>query len=501
MPVVPEYKQSEQMGALPSFRVQPVANENTFGAGLAQAVGNAGDEAFREAVVQKHQDDTKAVFDASSAFTMDMMNASDELRSTKGSNANDIGNKFQQVYKEAFDKYSQTLTNKSQKVAFEQHNKPTMYNLLRDVQSHERSEKKAAVKESHDTAITTNNQVMAANYGSIDTVNSQIAKNEQTDDAYAILNGDPPEIAAKTKIANNTLGIGNAFKAAMDDENYSAADMLLKTYKDKVDPLAYANMHRDLRKVQDKIEVFTTRNNIIEQSLLPDGNVDREKAKDLLDSTYGENSPNGLNVKKYEATNTLLNAKIIDISHEVKQNARDYRMAVGGRVRSSATLTDAIDEINNSDLSDDEKATAIQQVSVKHTRIASGKASPEEKYWANYELKYMSKDLLLMQEYQDVTTDASTELKPTQQTKYNKAADNLNRYYKFMGLGGYKEPEPASQGMGDLQSVEGDAQDVQQTEGAQWYNDTYLEIKSAHPNATDEEIQQFMTKIITQNGG
>jgi hypothetical protein len=76
----------------------------------------------------------------------------------------------------------------------------------------------------------------------------------------------------------------------MDLQDYTSAGKIVEAYKDKVNPSVFGKMKAAYQKVQDKIFEFKTADDIIKQSMLPDGTVDRAKANQLIDASFGVSS-------------------------------------------------------------------------------------------------------------------------------------------------------------------------------------------------------------------
>jgi len=510
MPIVPSVDRRVAPDTLPGVRVSTNAPAAAYGGNVAQAMEGAGNEFYKQAIMQKQKDDTAAVINASNAMSMDMLsffNGENGIFSQKGENARGSLVKSQDWFNKTLDTYTRGLSNKSQALAFQQHMKPNAYNFLRNAGLHEQEQLAYARKQDYKNGTSINNQLIASNYANTDVIRQSMARNNQLVSIQALDEGWTPETISAQKTAVNTDGIKNAFTVAMDNKDFASAGTILTTFGKEIDPTIAGDMQKKLDKENFRIEKLT-----FVDELWNTHGMDLRSGLAAIKEKYGNDA------NKIEAVRTEYQSRVNDEIRIERQTTQAAKTALREKVASSVNLSDAVDAIQNDPyLSDDQKRKEIQKVTAKHNTLSSGKATPEQKYWANYELKYLSKDLVLMEEYRNVTSDSEVELKPTQQTKYNKAASNLNNYYQFMGRDGYQRFDGQHDnhsngnpfGENDLNAYYGDDEEnspemtdeEKQQAGAQWYNNAYLEIKAAYPDSTDEEIKQFMTKIITQNGG
>lgn len=293
MATVPLYnnnQQSVQQQSLPDYRVQSVATPDTFGADVGKTLSAIGEDYNQAAIKQKDQEDTNAVLNATNSMTQDMINftnGDNGIYSRQGINAKGSLTDTQQFFDDTDKKYTATLANPEQVLAFKQHMKPNVLNIMRDVGTYERNQGNVYSKQLYETNVNTNNQGVELNYTNPDTMNTFIVKNNQLIDARAKLEGWGPEVANAEKIARNTAGLNGAFVSAMKEQNYDAAGNILKTFQKSTAPVVYENMKSSLNKIQQQNQNFVAADNIVKQATNPDGTVDRAKAQALLDSQYG----------------------------------------------------------------------------------------------------------------------------------------------------------------------------------------------------------------------
>lgn len=268
MPVVPEYKQSEQMGALPSFRVQPVANENTFGAGLAQAVGNAGDEAFQIAVKEKNENDAKAVLDASSAYKNELakgFNGDNGFYSLNGDLAKNVADKSNEYIQQTREKFMANLSKKQQTI-FASHVAGTEEGYYKGALVHQQQQGEVAFENSTNANIETSGKLIRDNYKNDALVGAQFTNLDQYVTSFGIKKGwDETQIKNK-QIQVKSQAVNDAFSYAINSDKLDDAKRLLDVYGPTIDKKNYGVMQAVFREKTEKLQTKTTAKDIVNSS-------------------------------------------------------------------------------------------------------------------------------------------------------------------------------------------------------------------------------------------
>ena len=162
--------------------------------------------------------------------------------------------------------------------------------MLRDTATHETNEYHNYQLQNVKDSFALTSTGMAAHYNSIDSLRNDIATNDQTNDQLTNVQGYSPEQTQFNKLQQNSLGLTNAFTAAMNSNNLNAAQNILTNFKDNMDPVTYSKLSKVLTGQQDKLQNFNAINSIAQQATRSDGTVDYKLAHDLLDKNYGENA-------------------------------------------------------------------------------------------------------------------------------------------------------------------------------------------------------------------
>lgn len=136
------------------------------------------------------------------------------------------------------------------------------------------------------------------------------------------------------------------------------------------------------------------------------------------------------NAKRYKQIRQLATARANDTNRAKKEEERQYKQDLAFSIYQAPTEEEAISIINKSNLSAKDKITLINEQ--KRLRDPSNYMSTEKAYWYKYvQSGNYQKDADLMNEYNMSTMDSDIEITPEKQTKYNKAARNLNAYFLY----------------------------------------------------------------------
>lgn len=290
---IPKYTDVVAPNEAPNVSLPANAPSSTFGGDVATAVGTAAAVVNKYAEKFKKVEDTNAVLAASNAMSGDMLNAfngTNGFFSLHGANALGVTDKAQQWMQDTIKQYSDGLANKEQQQMFAQRMKENSFNMLRDTATHEANEYHNYQLQNIKDSFALTSTGMAAHYNSIDSLRNDIATNDQTNDQLTNVQGYSPEQTQFNKLQQNSLGLTNAFNAAMNSNNLNAAQNILTNFKDNMDAVTYSKLSKVLTGQQDKLQNFNAINSIVQQATRSDGTVDYKLAHDLLDKNYGENA-------------------------------------------------------------------------------------------------------------------------------------------------------------------------------------------------------------------
>ena len=291
---VPELQQQIQPEAPVYYRKPATAPDGAFGGQVAMAGMQASNVANEMAVKAKHKEDFDAVQSATNDLTsnmLQMVNGENGLLSAKGDAAKGITQKFEQDLAKIKAQQIEKFTNDDQVRAFESHNSENAFNFARSVSAHERNQMLVAADERHKAGQITNIQQASSFYKDPDLLASAINKIERETSAYATANGITPEMAKVQVNSNTTAAITAAWKTAIDFNDINTAKDILTKYKDKVDPLKYAELMQHTTKTLEKNTNYMEAEEIYAKSLNPDGTFSYEKyAANMKDKYLNPNN-------------------------------------------------------------------------------------------------------------------------------------------------------------------------------------------------------------------
>lgn len=290
------YQRSVGLTAMPDARVQAVSDPTAYGAGMAKALMNLGDQLSTVAEKQKKEEDLDAVTEATNSMASDMLdffnggNGKEGLFSRKGDNAKGSVDDAKKFMAETSAKYCNSLGNVDQQRAFIGHMRENAYNYMRSAATHERTEMENASALKFKSGMDLNAKAMALNYGNQDALQSFMQKGEREIVARALAEGWDKDTTEIQKIQANTTGIKGAFDYAMEQGDTDRASNLLNTFKSRIDPGMWERLNGAVQKVQQKNEDYVLVDSAIKSATLPDGTVDRRKVLEALEAQRGPGS-------------------------------------------------------------------------------------------------------------------------------------------------------------------------------------------------------------------
>ena len=631
MPTVPEYTRKVAPTDLPGVRLN---NNGGIAGGFGGNVWGQVTQLGGELQKQQEQNDVSAVLNASTGFSQELMdyyNGENGAFTKKGVNANGLFEQSKQFTNDLIDKYAANLSQK-QALAFRQHNRINAFNYLRDVSTYERNQLSDVRKQTLANSLTTGNQAAVANWQNLPTADGFLLNNEQQIAASGSVEGWTPEMINTEKVKQTTAGVKGMFQSAIDNQDYTQAGNILKTYQKRIDPLTYETLNKGLAKIQQSTQNYKIVSDIVSKYTRPDGSPDIAGAMAEFDNLYGPNSvktkspsilspdqlsfskgdnpdwkdvpykdkigvsriwrtlqgvdsgvqitsgyrdaernaaaggvdgsnhtnpetgavdfgfsrdlsqdektaiaqqakadgwqevlwhdagsgyhlhlgdyqgdtgeqtASNFNPENYGKMRQILNSKLTDAKTAFNDKTKTYRKGITQQVLSANSLEEVQGILDNADpdllpLSD--QNTLLKKSQIKYGKAAKGTMDDEQKAWFQYEKTGLGNDLKIIQQYKVEVAANGKNIDDKLVEKAMKASRMVNAYWKFIYGNGYGNDT------GELtpQQLDQETKDRQYSEGVQWYNDAFLEIKAAHPDATDDEIKQFMTDMITRNGG
>lgn len=268
MAIVVPYSRQTQMESPSGYRRQSVANEQTFGAGVGQALSQAGDTAFQYAMQEREKNDAKIILDTVDAYKKDLINAyngENGFFSLKGNNATNVVQQSSEFMLKQRAEYEKNL-NPRQLDAFRKTIADTERTYYEGAETHQKREKDAAFVATINAGIATSSQAILANYQDNKLINSQLTDIDKQIAVYGVTNGwDQSQLKAK-QLEAKTKAIRNAFDYAVNLNNLDRAQELLNDYGEGIDKTETGVMSNILRQKTETVKTVKIANDIVSQA-------------------------------------------------------------------------------------------------------------------------------------------------------------------------------------------------------------------------------------------
>ena len=288
---VPVYQQNRvSPDVMPAPLVSPSLPTGASGEATAKALGAAGDVLSALAIKQKETEDFNTVSTISNKIqenATSFFNGPDGLFSQKGNNAKGVTEKAQQWFKDQSEQAATQLTDNRQKTAFAKYMAPFSATYTKAIATHESNELTSSAIENIHSSYSIKQQQMSANYKNLDIINGTIEDITKQTSVEANLNGWNADTTAINASKQITLGLKGAILSSMDNKDTVSATRLLDVYKDKIDPATYNDLKAIVNKVSDKNDMYSMVKSIAASATRADGEIDVEKASQLLEAKFG----------------------------------------------------------------------------------------------------------------------------------------------------------------------------------------------------------------------
>lgn len=492
MPIIPTVQRKVGPEGMPGTRINVSAPTAAFGGGVGQAITQTGH------IIADYQNkiDTASIIDAENKLrsqTNEYLHK--DILQRQGLAAATSEKDFADFYGKAKTESMKGLSKRAQGI-FASRSNEYQSSLMPKIWDHTARQADVATNDALVGSVDVSTQSFGLTWQ--DTKSAETIQADIKQKTAAALHGrDPAFITKKADDLYNGVLV-NTLKTLQANDDLNGVNQFVALYGDKIDKATIAPIlgwaNKENRIVKEATIVRDTMG----------AGIDEETALQQITANYGPDSK-GFDARLYNNVYEKVQARYVDKRRIEREERLANKTATLGRARSANSLSSAIAEIDNDEsLTPEEKVSAKKQLSVRYGKAVKGTMTDEEQGWFQYEKSGLNTHLKLINEYK-VRVASGEEMDEKYLNKVYHASNMVNAYWKFIYGGGFQEDTERDNhsagnpfGTNDIEDVN---EEEKQAAGAEWYNNAYLEIKAAHPDATDEEIQRFMTKIITQNGG
>lgn len=193
-------------------------------------------------------------------------------------------------------------------------------------------------------------------------------------------------------------------------------------------------------------------------------------------------SKSGLSAIRFDKISSKANSLRADEERKRKAEIETYKSNLALTINTAKSETEAVEIINKSNLSNDEKMKLIK-AQREAWNPSNYMTTADADMWKYVNTGRYNNDIQLMEEYKNRSMDSFEVITPEQQRKYNKAAMNLNSYYAWADPS-YK-PNPYNLDYSNNQDYQQMLSDIE-----------YM----AERGATRTEISEYVKEISTEFG-
>ena len=429
MPRVPTYQRQVTSITPPSTKMQATGDANAYGAGVAQQWGQLGHTMVTRADEMQAEDDRNLVIKAKSDLDTQLTSALyDEktgIMNQKGINALDLTNKFNQDFDNLVKTTAQTLKTKRQQDVFNQYSMGQKDNYLRSVSAHQARERQSYTEDNASVAVTSAQNLAIVNYNDQSVFDNSMATINKTIDSVYGYKGKDVTDSMKAKALS---GIRSEQVTSMlsQGQGVVARDFLI-AHKSEIDPKIYDNLFAgaETKAIHQESKMVT--NDVFSRY----GVNDERGAMKYLKDTYGDNPG-------YDKFATALQARFVDErrfkNEEVKRNEENILTSVW-KAGSLSEAQGVIDNAVAAGLIKPSQGLYLTNQSKSKFKTLEGKATPEEKHWASYEMNGgLQRHVLKLREYYTRIGEGE-EIPLKEQTQYDYAASQVTAYKVFKSNG------------------------------------------------------------------
>lgn len=199
----------------------------------------------------------------------------------------------------------------------------------------------------------------------------------------------------------------------------------------------------------------------------------------------GAGNGSGLTADEYKTGLTMLHAKIADQERIHNDTVKNYRSDFAINLLQAPDAAAATKMLDNADpniITPQQKEYYQKQIERRY----KNQQTAEEAFWFKYEKEGLYRDLKNIQLWNDKLARRE-DIDEKDLKKYQESSLMVNRYWQqAQGLPATTPTETANA-----------AKPAAKT---RWYEQQVAEIKAKYPNATDAQIQEFLTKKIMGGG-
>jgi len=496
---VPQYqRQNVAFNTQPAYQNQTDIRSYGFGGieqatqGLSGAIQNYGQEQFNEQLQQQAKTNQINVQNRAADYINQMNTLASQQLSRQGINAlpgtDQDGNPTTGVYdsiKQGSDdlknKLAATLDNEVQKQSFLQYADLHTESMLNTAMKHQAQQQVVALDNSHKAHLValSNSFAVNASLGNTDGSDKALRDALAQDEVYWRGKGLDDTAIAVNKAAT-TADIVGSYVQQLAKTDPKAALKWGERYQDKFTVDDWDKLQNNIHPQVVRVDAMETSDKL-RQLFGIDG---YQQAKQVLKEKLG-NSPDYFTYAKQLESDYSDDKRF---QHEAQtKNYEDTFGQVIDSMRSGGVSAAQSILDNNPNLRPSQRVSIQNFIYTSKSRIdkeTKGLATPDEKWVNKYILNgELQRDTQVLREYQEVDTlikkGLKPELTPEQQTKYNLATINLNRYIAIIaGKQQQQQPQPQSQ--------------PEQWQGE--YDKRFTQLGELHPDWTEQEKYDFMTK-------
>jgi len=443
VPTLNNNQPTVQQQPMPDYRVQPVAEPDSFGASAAKAVSAVGEDYNQMAVKQKQSADLQAVQQATIGATTEINdyahNPNDGYLNRTGTDAKGVAQAMGAMNKAVVYKYGQSLTDPVQQQAFINSMNPLIQGYQDAADNHEVTQTKIAQKQIADAAASASQSTVIANYSNPTVADPAFHNELLHQQAYQSSIGTPADVISQSLKSYSTDTVTKMIKTALSVNDIQGAQNVLNHYgydTSKMD----GGTRTELQGVIDKVALPITLQQISDKFMQAYG-MDQVKGTAAIKSEYG----NDVNVDK------ILSRYNADMSTaRTNKNIADkaYLESTVGNLMKAETLADAQNIINSSNLLPTQKVTLLNQAQAKFKALE--KPTPLQAFFDRYERTGFITDTENIRQYNQMQADGK-DVSPSQQKSFNDSTVRMTNYDTFMSNGGYN-PKSAAGSAEDQQN-------------------------------------------------
>jgi len=504
---VPQYqRQNVAFNTQPAYQNQTDIRSYGFGGieqatqGLSGAIQNYGQEQFNEQLVHQQQVNAINVKNQTANFLTDLNNLNMQNLAKKGINAlpgkDSDGNPTPGVYDsvnqgiEALKtKYSGLLDNPVQQQEFSQALMPYIQHSLSSANQHQQQQQVIEDDNASKALQVAYKNNFAVNFNFANSATDDTQKNTFINNADQSVRNMLAQIEAdgqRKGLDANAIAVNKASATAdmvgdyvkqLAQEDPKSAMQVAQRYQDKFTVDDWDKLQKNIHPQVVRMDAMETSDKL-RQLFGVDG---EQQAKQVLKEKLG-NSPDYFTYAKQLESDYSDDKRF---QHEAQtKNYEDTFGQVIDSMRSGGVSAAQSILDNNPNLRPSQRVSIQNFIYTSKARIdkeTKGLATPDEKWVNKYILNgELQRDTQILREYQEVDTlikkGLKPDLTPEQQTKYNLATINLNRYIAI---------------------IAGKQQQQSQEQPEQWqgeYNKRFTQLGELHPDWTEQEKYDFMTK-------